>query len=88
MENEIYRRVLVPINQTPDRENQAALCVTHEVNCYAVWKTDYKGAEMVNWFDVWSRDKAIEFAVTNAPRIETETREKYARIIAREEGEQ
>jgi hypothetical protein len=68
MENVIYRKTILEVEQTEHGENSIQLEVTEEHNGFAVFCTGgfTTGSVLLEWFS-HDRDKAIEFAVRIDP---------------------
>ena len=66
MENDIYRKTIVPSRESQDGESPTVLYVTKEVNGYGVFLTGYHVdyGTLLKWFS--SRDDAIEYGVSEA----------------------
>lgn len=67
MNNELYRKVLVPSYDSADGEQPTLLLVTEETNCYAVWEHGFLGRELIKWFSLGDREAVLEFAIAIVP---------------------
>lgn len=68
MENDIYRRTIVPCKDSEDGETPTILWVTKEANGFGIFLTGYNVAwgTLLKWFNIHQRDDAIEYGVNEA----------------------
>ena len=72
MENIIYSRTLINAGDSRDGESPTRIVATEERNGFGVFvECSYTaGTEILKWFEPHERNKAIEYAVKEAPTCE------------------
>lgn len=69
MENEIYRKTIVPSKEATDGETPTVLHITEENNGFGVFLTDSDYptyGKLLKWFSPYERNQAIEYGVMEA----------------------
>jgi hypothetical protein len=68
MKNILFNKTLISRKDSVDGETPFQLCLTEEVNGFAVFTSGYStGTTLIKFFSEGERDKAIEWAVNIAP---------------------
>ncbi|MDE2103522.1 MAG: hypothetical protein KGL39_40150 [Patescibacteria group bacterium] len=69
MKNRIYLKTFIGSAHTTDGETPFQLHVTEEINGYGVFTTGHDtGTTLLKWFGEGERDKALEWAILDAPK--------------------
>lgn len=66
MKNIIYEKTIVPASKSEDGQTPTRIILTQEVNGDAVFHSGFRGTCVLQWFDPYQRNMAIEQAVALA----------------------